>query len=162
MTTPTETEPTTSTETAPDAPEPTTFDADYVKKLRDEAAKYRTEAKANSAAATQLAALEESQKTEGQKLIDRVAAAEKEALDAKGEALRWKVAASHGISDEDAELFLTGTDEATLKKQAERLTQRVVEQKKAGNVVPREGHSPAGQASGDPATEFARFMNQSA
>ena len=32
-----------------------TFDADYVKKLRDEAAKYRTEAKANAKAAEKLA-----------------------------------------------------------------------------------------------------------
>jgi len=40
---------------------------------------------------------------------------------ARAEALRWRIAAKHGISDEDAETFLTGSDEATLTRQAERL-----------------------------------------
>jgi len=40
---------------------------------------------------------------------------------ARAEALRWRIAAKHGISDEDAETFLTGADEATLTRQAERL-----------------------------------------
>lgn len=38
------------------------------------------------------------------------------------EALRWRVAARFGISDDDAETFLSGTDEATLTRQAERLS----------------------------------------
>lgn len=46
---------------------------------------------------------------------------EQEATAAKSEALRWRIAAKHGISDEDAETFLTGSDEASLTKQAERL-----------------------------------------
>lgn len=57
--------------------------------------------------------------------------AQKEAADAKdvaakatAEALRFRVAAQHGISDEDAELFLTGTDNETLSRQAQRLTER--------------------------------------
>jgi len=41
---------------------------------------------------------------------------------ANAEALRWRIAAKHGISDEDAETFLTGSDEATLTRQAERLS----------------------------------------
>jgi len=39
------------------------------------------------------------------------------------ELTRWKVAAKHGISEEDVALFLTATDEETLNKQAERLSQ---------------------------------------
>jgi colicin import membrane protein len=57
--------------------------------------------------------------------------AQKEAADAKeaaakatAEALRFRVAAQHGISDEDAELFLTGGDLDTLTKQATRLKER--------------------------------------
>jgi colicin import membrane protein len=57
--------------------------------------------------------------------------AQKEAADAKAEAakasvdvLRFRVAAQHGISEEDAELFLTGTDAETLTKQATRLKDR--------------------------------------
>jgi len=41
---------------------------------------------------------------------------------ANAEALRWRIAAKHGISDEDAETFLTGSDEASLTRQAERLS----------------------------------------
>lgn len=57
--------------------------------------------------------------------------AQKEAADAKeaaakatAEALRFRVAAQHGISDEDADLFLTGTDLDTLTRQATRLKER--------------------------------------
>ena len=119
--------------------DPKTFDAEYVANLRKEAARYRTEAKANADAATRLAELEEAQKTETQKLADAKTAAEKDAADARADALRWRVAAKHSISDEDAELFLTGTDEETLTKQAERLSGRASERKKNGNVVPKEG-----------------------
>lgn len=47
--------------------------------------------------------------------------AQKAAEQATADALRWRIAARHGISDEDAETFLTGADEATLTRQAERL-----------------------------------------
>jgi len=57
--------------------------------------------------------------------------AQKEAADAKEaaakattDALRFRIAAQHGISDEDAELFLTGSDADTLSKQATRLKER--------------------------------------
>lgn len=46
---------------------------------------------------------------------------EEAAAKATAEALRWRVAAKHGISDEDAETFLTGSDEESLTRQAERL-----------------------------------------
>lgn len=49
----------------------------------------------------------------------------REAADkAIAEALRLRVAVKHNISEEDAELFLTGTDEETLTKQAQRLAER--------------------------------------
>lgn len=47
---------------------------------------------------------------------------QKAAEKATADALRWRIAAKHGISDEDAETFLTGNDEATLTRQAERLS----------------------------------------
>ncbi|MCG7607093.1 hypothetical protein [Mycobacterium sp. CnD-18-1] len=57
------------------------------------------------------------------------------------EALRWRIAAKHGISDEDAELFLTGNDEETLTKQAERFTALQPKLGK-GNVIPSAGNQP--------------------
>lgn len=114
-------------------------------------------AKANADAADKLATLEESQKTEAQKLADRTTAAEMAVLEAKADALRWRTAAKYGISDEDAELFLTGTDEATLIKQAERLGVRVADRKKNGNHVPKEGatHTPTKP---DELREFTRNL----
>ncbi len=47
---------------------------------------------------------------------------EEAASKAQAEALRWRIAAKHGISDEDAETFLTGSDEESLTRQAERLS----------------------------------------
>ncbi len=73
--------------------EPKVFDADYVSKLRAEAAKHRLEAKANAAAAAELAAIKESQKTEAQKLADQLAAAQAEVVAAKREAF----AATKGV-----------------------------------------------------------------
>lgn len=52
------------------------FDADYVAKLRREAADYRTKAKVNADAAKRLAQLEDANKSETEKLTDRAAAAE--------------------------------------------------------------------------------------
>lgn len=52
------------------------------------------------------------------------AEAREAAAKASAEALRFRIAAKHNISDEDADLFLTGTDEETLTKQAARLVER--------------------------------------
>lgn len=93
------------------------------------------------AKAARLDELEQANKSEIEKANEAKAKAEAEVAAAKAEALRLRVAAKHGISDEDADLFLTGTDEATLTKQAERLSERVADRKKRGNVAPKEGGS---------------------
>lgn len=96
-------------------------------------------AKENADAAKRLAEIEDAQKSESQKASERIAALEAQAAQAQRDALRFKVAARFGIADEDADLFLTGADEDTITRQAERLAQRSDEQKKNGNFVPREG-----------------------
>jgi hypothetical protein len=67
------------------------------------------------------------------------------------------VQAKHGIDDEDADLFLTGSDEATLTRQAERLAGRSDERKKQGNHAPREGANTSTSKSGDE-REFVRSL----
>jgi membrane protein involved in colicin uptake len=74
-----------------------TFDADYVKKLRDEAAKYRTEAKANADAAKKLAEIEEANSTEAEKQAKRRAEAEERAKALEVKANRADVASETGI-----------------------------------------------------------------
>lgn len=130
-----------------------TSDVDWKAKARE----WEKRAKANADAASKLAALEESQKTEAQKLADAKTAAEQAAAEAKAEALRWKIAAKHGISDDDAELFLTGTDEDTLTKQAERLAGVASDRKKNGNHASKEGATQKA-AKADDLSEFARHV----
>ena len=80
---------------------------------------------AEKAAATLQAQLDEIKKSQMSDLEKAQTTAQefqKAAEQARAEALRWRIAAKHGISDEDAETFLTGTDEETLTRQAERLS----------------------------------------
>lgn len=83
--------------------------------------------------------------------------AQKEAKDAQEaaakattEALRFRVAAQNGISDEDAELFLTGSDAETLNRQATRLKERTPT---APKPDPSQGASHAAALNGDGLTD---------
>lgn len=104
-------------------------------------------------AAAKLKAIEDAQKSESERMAEAKAALERERDQAKAEALRLRIAAKHGISDEDADLFLTATDEATLERQATRLAATT---KKTGNYVPREGQSVRPAAGGE--REFLRQL----
>lgn len=77
---------------------------------------------------------------------ERIAALEQQLAETAREALKRRVQAAHGISDEDADLFLTGTDEETLTAQAKRLAERDSERKRTGNLVPIEGRNPRTRA----------------
>ena len=87
---------------------------------------------------------------------ERIATLEGEIKASKREALVRRVQAAHGISDEDADLFLTGQDEDTLMAQAKRLGTREVERKQNGNVVPAEGTSTRPADNGE--ADFARRL----
>jgi hypothetical protein len=107
----------------------------------------------------------ERQAAELQAKLDKIEAAnmsdleraQKEAADAKEaaakattDALRFRIAAQHGISDEDAELFLTGEDADTLTKQATRLKERTPTSPKPD---PTQGAQHATALNGDGLTE---------
>jgi len=89
-------------------------------------------------------------------LEERVADIERQAQAATTRALRAEIANAHGISAEDRDLFLTGTDEETLTAQAKRLAERESERKKQGNRVAREGGNP--QPAEDSKAAFARSL----
>jgi hypothetical protein len=91
---------------------------------------------------------------------ERIAALEAEVETSKREALKRRVQAAHGIADEDADLFLTGTDEETLAAQAKRLVDRESERKSKGNHVPREGNNP--KPGSDEMGEFTKNLFQRA
>ena len=114
-----------------------------------EARKWESRAKDNKSAADRLAAIEEANKSEAQRAAERLATAEKAAADAMAEALRFKIAAKFSVSDEDAELFLTGTDEETLTRQADRLARRAEEagRPRSPKPDPNQGRDSRGTAS---------------
>jgi hypothetical protein len=87
--------------------------------------------------------LQQANQTEAEKAQARIAELEAELNGVRGESLRLRVASEHGITDaDDIDLFLTGTDEETLTRQAKRLADRTADRKKNGNHVPREGTTP--------------------
>lgn len=109
--------------------------------------------------AAQVKAFEDAQKSDAERSAEALATAQKDAETARTEALRWRVAAKHGISDDDAETFLTGTDEDTITRQAERLAA-------LGNHAPAGPRADLTQGSGrekpgtTPEGDFANFLTQ--
>jgi hypothetical protein len=92
----------------------------------------------------------------------RVAELEAELNSTRAESMRLRIATEHGITDaDDIDLFLTGTDEETLTKQAKRLADRDADRKKNGNHVPREGQ-PHPDRRGRCRTQFAQPVSRRA
>ena len=149
----TESEASTTEQQETEKPKPTETVDFWKQKAREQ----EKRAKENAAAAKRLAELEESQKSEAEKMADRIKQLESEAEVSRRDALRFKVASKYGIGDEDADLFLTGSDEESLTRQAERLAAREDERKKQGNRVANEGRgtNPAKGSKGDSFAEFA-------
>lgn len=90
--------------------------------------------------------------------LEKAQKAAKDAQDAAAkattEALRLRIAAKHGISDEDADLFLTGSDMETVEKQATALAARTSTGPKPDLSQGAKG-TPAGTS---PEQDFANFL----
>lgn len=104
-------------ETAPEA-------GSEVEKWKALARKHEERAKANADAARRLAEIEESQKTEQQKLEDARAAAEKRAADTAAELARMKAVVKYGLTEDDLALLGSGTPEE-IEERAEKLAARL-------------------------------------
>lgn len=124
-------------------------------KQQEHARTWEKRAKENSVAAKRLTELEEAQKSDAEKVADRISKAESEAaaVPAKvAEALKAHLVALHEIDADDAELLLTGTEPELLMKQVARLLGGSAGKKK--NHVSREGTN---QTPAD--SEEAAFVN---
>lgn len=116
------------------------------------------------AKAAKLDEIEQANLSELEKANGRITTAESDRDTAKAEALRLRIAVTHGISLDDADLFLTGTDEESLTAQAKRLSDRAAEQvnaeterKKKSPIVSKEGTSTTtGTTTEEDDREFAR------
>ncbi len=139
------------------------FDAALKGRLDRERSKY-ADYNDLKAKADMLDQIEQANLSELEKATGRITSAEKERDTAKAEALRLRIAVTHGISMDDADLFLTGTDEETLTAQAKRLSDRAAEQAKADEerkkkhpIVSKEGTSTnSGTTTEEDDREFAR------
>lgn len=73
--------------------------------------------------------------------------------------LRSTVALRHGLDEEERDILLTGTDEATLELQATRLLEMRSERRTLGNRAPREGLAVSRERGpDDEKREFVRGM----
>lgn len=86
---------------------------------------------------------------------DRIADLEKRTATAERAALVSRAQAKHGISDADAELYLTATDPDALERQAAGLAARS-DGKRKTNPVPNEGKTP--KTSDDPERTAVRNL----
>lgn len=77
---------------------------------------------------------------------------------AEARILRADIASTYGISKEDRDLFLTGSDEASIEAQAKRLAERNADQKRTGNVARKEGVTKASGGGDEEMREFARTL----
>jgi septal ring factor EnvC (AmiA/AmiB activator) len=93
-----------------------------LEKARKEAANYRTKLREVEPLAEKARELEEAQKTETQRLIERAEAAEAERKRLESHVTRLKVAAKAGIPEELADLLGEGPEE-TLEARAKALTE---------------------------------------
>jgi hypothetical protein len=110
-------------------------------------------------------------KAEGARTLEeRLAAVEGELTTTKAEALRTRIASEFGVSTKpgangepsDADLFLTGTDEASLIAQAQRLAAREADRKQHGNVARNEGDSKQTGENGDTSSFVTELFSSSA
>jgi hypothetical protein len=123
--------------------EPRTYSEAYVKQLRREASSYRTKLTSMEG---RLRELEDRDKSEQDKLAERVTAAEARAVEAETRLLRLDVAREHGL-DLDAAAFLTGSTREEVELRAEELAKLLKDKAKpsagfdggARQTVPEKG-----------------------
>jgi regulator of protease activity HflC (stomatin/prohibitin superfamily) len=140
-------------------------------KANQEAAKYRTQVNELKPMADQFRALEESTKSEAQRLAEAAEAAKRDAENARAEAIRYKAAATHGISADHFDLLGSGTEEeisARAQKIAALLAAQVAPATPPPPAAPqrrpveqmRPGATPGGTESEDDVLYGALFGNR--
>lgn len=146
----TETTTETVTETAEKQTEQGISQAEVDRIVKDRVARER----AKYADYDELKAKAEGAKTVEQKLADL----EGQLTASNARAMRSDVAAKYGISAEDRDLFLTGTDAEALEAQAKRLAEHAAEKKKQGNVARKEGATTTPGGGDDDLREATRAL----
>lgn len=127
------------------------FDAAIQSRIARERAKIPADYDELKAKAGKLAEIEESRKTEEQRAMERLAAAEKRAAQLESETARLTVIATNQIPAEYHDL-IQGDDEESLKASAEKVRALLASsavKDRASFVIPDEGGAPAMALNGD-------------
>jgi hypothetical protein len=132
---------------ATDAPEPEqkVDEIDWKAKARE----WEKRAKDNKSAADRLAEIEAANQTEAEKAAARLAKAEQDALAARAEATRYRIATESKLSAEDAALLEHVTSEDGMRLIAKRLAGAESDKKQQGLHVPGEGKTPSSPGASD-------------
>src|SRR5690606_16660079 len=98
------------------------------------------------AKAAKLDEIEEANKSEAEKVAERLAKAERAAAEAEARALRREIALEHKLSKDDAALLDAVSDEDAMRRLAARLAEQAAERDRHisnhGAYVPAEGKTP--------------------
>lgn len=98
---------------------------DQIARWKQHARTWEDRAKQNEAAAAELKKIQDANKSDLEKAIERAEKAEKELSEANHRATVATIATEFGLSAEDADLFLTGSTEDILRSQAKKLSERI-------------------------------------
>jgi septal ring factor EnvC (AmiA/AmiB activator) len=141
---------------APKSFEAITSQEDFDKAIQARIARERAKIPADyeelKAQAAKFQEFQESQKTEAEKTAERLAAAEKRAVELEAKATRAEVAAAKGVPVG----LLSGSTQAELEASADALIQFKGESGGKPLHVPNEGKSPTAQVNGK--SEFAKNL----
>lgn len=96
------------------------------REMQEHSRLWEKRAKDNKAAAEKLAEIEDRDKSEAERMSERLDELTRERDTAVMASVRASVALEYGLGKDDAELFLTASDEDTMRRQAEELSKRVV------------------------------------
>ena len=126
-----------------------------------EARKWESRAKKNKDAADRLAEYEESQKTETQKLADRLEAAESDSKTTKAELMRLRVAMKKGLTEAQAKRLL-GDSEEELEQDADELLASFASEAEERDVRrrPQERLRPGASPDAEPAPDSSAIAEQ--
>lgn len=126
-------------------------------KWKSHARTWEDRAKSNQTAAEKLQEIEDSKKSELEKLTEERDALEADLAAARFDAMRKSIAAEYGITKEDTELFLTGDNSDVLTAQAEALKARyAATETRVGTHVP--GLQDRAQGETTSKDEFVRSL----
>lgn len=126
------------------------------------ARKHEANAKANKSAAEELDRIKAANMTEAEKTAKALRDAEARATKAEAEAARLRVATKHGLTEADAELLTTVSDEDAMNKLAERLAAAATTPAPTPAVQPNPGQGNRTSSNGatTPAELFAAQLDE--